>query len=138
MKKLICAICLLFTAMVAMASVQLKAIGPPEPASGYDYQNVAILSIDGMAVTSVYQQFNIVEWPTPVMLNQEASEPLARVIDAYQMPATQAGISTMLDSYRWPRHNTEMISLQNTDPKFTYTIRAVRAYSFTNQRTDIK
>ena len=137
MKKFICATCLLLISIMAMASVQIKALGPPELLTGYEYLNVAKLSIGDMAVISFDQQLNIVEWQAPVMLNQEASAKSARVIDAYLVPTAMGEVSMMLVNYRWPSAKSETLPQKHNKPAFTYPIRAVDIQNFTTTRTDI-
>ena len=133
MKKFLCATCLLLFSMMAMATAQMKAYSPPEQDIGTT-QLVATLSLDGQAVVSFDPQWNIVDLQTPVMLNMEASQPSAQVVDAYSVATTNGEVSMTLVSYMWPNDKSETMNLRN-DYTGNYAPDG-DAYSFTSSRAD--
>ena len=131
MKKFVCMMCLMITLM-AHATAQMQAYGPPEQDIGCVM--VATLSLDGTAVVSFDSQLNIVDLQTPVMLNQEASTTSAQVVDAYSCTTPQGEISMTLVCYRWPNSENRMMNLRN-DYTGNYAPDS-DDYSFTESRAD--
>ena len=118
--------------LIASASAQMKAFSPPEQDIGYE--QVATLSMDGMAVVTFDSQWNIVDLQTPVMLNMEVSQPSAQVVDAYSAQTPMGEISMTLVSYMWPNDKSETMNLRN-DYTGNYAPDG-DAYSFTSSRAD--
>ena len=132
MKKFVCMMCLMMITLMAHATAQMKAYGPPEQDIGCVM--VATLSLDGTAVVSFDSQLNIVDLQTPVMLNQEASTTSAQVVDAYSLLTPTGEVSMTLVCYRWPNSETETMNLRN-DYTGIYAPDG-DAYSFTSSRAD--
>ena len=132
MKKLLCCMVLMLSAMAVSATAQMKAYSPPEQDIGYEL--VATLSVDGQAVVSFDSQWNIVDLQTPVMLNMEVSHPSAQVVDAYSALTPMGEISMTLVSYMWPNDKSETMNLRN-DYTSDYASTGADAYSFTASRT---
>ena len=133
MKKFLCCMVLMLSAMMVSATAQMKAYSPPEQDIGYEL--VATLSVDGQAVVSFDSQWNIVDLQTPVMLNMEVSQPSAQVVDAYSYQTPQGEVSMTLVAYMWPTNENETMNLRN-DYTNNYAPDA-DAYSFTASRADI-
>lgn len=126
---------LLLISMVAMATAQIKAYSLTKQDVGYEKTYVATLSVDGMTVISFDQQFNIVDWQTPVTFNQEVNTASAQVVDAYSVPTPMGEVSMTLACYRWPNHKPETLNLRSN---YTYNSSSVDdAYSFTSALTVI-
>jgi len=132
MKKFVCMMCLMMITLMAHATAQMQAYGPPEQDIGCVM--VATLSLDGTAVASFDSQLNIVDLQTPVMLNQEASTTSAQVVDAYSLFTPTGEVSMTLVCYRWPNSETETMNLRN-DYTGNYAPDG-DAYPFTSSRTD--
>ena len=132
MKKFLCCAMLMMITLTISAMAQMKAYTPPEQDIGYE--QVAILSLDGMTVVAFDSQFNIVDWQTPVMVAQEASTASAQVVDAYSVLTPMGEISMTLVCYRWPNVKNECTNLRSD---YTYNVPHSRnAYSFTTAHTD--
>ena len=132
MKKFLCCMVLMLSAMAVSAMAQMKAYSPPEQDIGYEL--VATLSVDGQSVVSFDSQWNIVDLQTPVMLNMEVSAPSAQVVDAYSAQTPMGEISMTLVSYMWPNDKSETMNLRN-DYTSDYASTGADAYSFTASRT---
>ena len=132
MKKLLCCMMLMMITLTISAMVQMKAYSPPEQDIGYE--QVATLSLDGMAVVAFDSQFNIVDWQTPVMVAQEASTVSAQIVDAYSAQTPAGEISMTLVAYMWPTNKNENANLRGN---YTYNVpHSHNAYSFTTAHTD--
>lgn len=133
MKKILCMTMLMLAALTASAGGSVKAASPPEQDIGY--QQVAILSLDGMTVYAFHSQLNIVDWQTPVMVAQEASTASAQVVGAVTIATPAAEVGMTLVAYRWPGCKPECT---NHGCDYTYDVPHSRnAYhSFTTAHTD--
>ena len=132
MKKFLCCMVLMLSAMMVSATAQMKATCPPEQDIGH--YEVATLSVDVQDVVSFDSQWNIVDLQTPVMLNMEVSAPSAQVVDAYSVLTPQGEISMTLVSYMWPTNKKECTNLRSD---YTYNVPHSRCYnSFTTAHTD--
>ena len=123
---------LMLVTLTVSAMAQMKAYSPPEQDIGYE--QVATLSVDGMAVYAFDSQFNIVDWQTPVMVAQEASTASAQVVDAITIATPTAEVGMTLVAYRWPTNKNENANLRN-DYTGNYAPDG-DAYSFTSSRAD--
>ena len=132
MKKFLCCMVLMLSAMMVSATAQMKATCPPEQDIGH--MEVATLSVDGQAVVSFDSLLNIVDLQTPVMLNMEVSQQSAQVVDAYSAQTPMGEISMTLVSYMWPNDKSETMNLRN-DYTSDYASTGADAYSFTASRT---
>ena len=92
---------LMLVAMTVSATAQMKAYSPPEQDIGHIEQMVATLSVDGQTVVSFDQQFYLVDWQTPFVLNMESTVS-AQVIDAYTVGTPCGEVGMMLVCYKWP------------------------------------
>ena len=132
MKKFLCCTLLMLSSMMVSAMSQMKAYSPPECDIGYTM--VATLSVDGQAVVSFDQQYNIVDLQTPVMLNMEVSTPSVQVVDAYSCSTPMGEICMTLVSYMWPNDKSETIILRHENT-YQYASTDAGSYSFAASRT---
>lgn len=123
---------LILVTLTVSAMTQMKAFSPPEQDIGYE--QVAILSLDGMTVVAFDSQFNIVDWQTPVMVAQEASTASAQVVDAYSVQTPMGEIGMTLVAYMCPMNKNEA---DNHRSNYTYSVPySHNTYSFMTVHTD--